>query len=273
MTPLAGNSILVNAFECNLESCCPPLVLVVHARKNYSWFYGYVFCSISLIADYLAVINPKRKRPNMQVQNANPPIQVTGRHVSVTEAMKEYCRRRLACLHLDYPKIIEVQILLDVQKYRHTAEVILHCSNHITLEASAESDDMYVSVDEVVDKIARQMRKYKTRLMRQHRPRKHAIRHLEETVLRWEWVDGLDEASETGLAARVKPEAPGNFSEPSYVHSEKYPVKPMFIDEAVLQIEMSSKQFLVFLNAKTEKVNVIYRRKNGDFGLIEPTFN
>jgi putative sigma-54 modulation protein len=209
----------------------------------------------------------------MQIQNANPPIQVTGRHVSVTEAMKEYCRRRLACLHLDYPKIIEVQIILDVQKYRHTAEVILHCSNHITLEASAESDDMYVSIDEVVDKIAGQMRKYKTRLMRHHRPRKHTIRHLEEKVLRWEWVERLEETPETGIAEGGKPEADTNPSEPSVIDSEKYPVKPMFIDEAVLQMEMSSKQFLVFLNAKSEKVNVIYRRKNGDFGLIEPTFN
>ena len=208
----------------------------------------------------------------MQVQNANPPIQVTGRHVSVTDAMKEYCRRRLACLHLDYPKIIEVQILLDVQKYRHTAEVILHCSNHITLEASAESDDMYVSVDEVVDKIARQMRKYKTRLMRQHRPRKHTVRHLQETVLRWEWVEGLEETPTTDIELKRTPEVQTNPSEPSVIQSEKYPVKPMFIDEAVLQIEMSTKQFLVFLNAKTERVNVIYRRKNGDFGLIEPTF-
>ena len=208
----------------------------------------------------------------MQVQNANPPIQVTGRHVSVTEAMKEYCRRRLACLHLDYPKIIEVQIILDVQKYRHTAEVILQCSNHITLEASVESDDMYASVDEVVDKIARQMRKYKTRLMRHHRPRKHTIRHLEETVLRWEWVDESEEAPGTELDLRGTPQPETNFSEPTVIQSEKYPVKPMFVDEAVLQIEMSSKQFLVFLNAKTEKVNVIYRRKNGDFGLIEPTF-
>ena len=149
----------------------------------------------------------------------------------------------------------------------------MHCSNHITLEASAESDDMYVSVDEVVDKIARQMRKYKTRLMRKHRPRKHTIRHLEETVLRWEWVDGMEEAEETEIAAKRKPETEANLSEPSVIHSEKYPLKPMFIDEAVLQIEMSPKQFLVFLNAKTEKVNVIYRRKNGDFGLIEPTFN
>ena len=209
----------------------------------------------------------------MQVQNANPPIQVTGRHVSVTEAMKEYCRRRLASLHLDYPKIIEVQIVLDVQKYRHTAEVILHCSNHITLEASAENDDMYVSIDEVVDKIARQMRKYKTRLMRQHRPRKHTIRHLDETVLRWEWVEATEGVVELGAAVQTSVEAEANLSEPLVIQSEKYPVKPMFIDEAVLQIEMSSKQFLVFLNAKTEKVNVLYRRKNGDFGLIEPTFS
>jgi putative sigma-54 modulation protein len=211
----------------------------------------------------------------MQIQNANPPIQVTGRHVSVTDAMKEYCRRRLAGLHLDYPKIIEVQMILDVEKYRHMAEVILHCSNHITLEASTESDDMYASIDQVVDKIARQMRKYKTRLMRHHRPRRHSVRHLEEKVLRWEWSEAPEEVIE--VVQQSAPEngevQPPESSGPQVVHSEKYPVKPMFIDEAVLQMEMSSKQFLVFLNAKTEKVSVIYRRKNGDFGLIEPTFN
>jgi putative sigma-54 modulation protein len=209
----------------------------------------------------------------MQIQNANPPIQVTGRHVSVTEAMKEYCRRRLACLHLDYPKIIEVQIVMDVQKYRHTAEVILHCSNHITLEASAESHDMYASVDDVVDKIARRMRKYKTRLMRHHRPRRQTIRNIEEKVMRWESTAGPEEEPETDVTTTVKPEAETDASEPSVVHSEKYPVKPMFIDEAALQLEMSTMQFLVFLNAKTERVNVIYRRKDGDFGVIEPVFN
>jgi putative sigma-54 modulation protein len=174
----------------------------------------------------------------MQKQNANPPIQVTGRHVSVTEAMKEYCRRRLSCLHLDYPKIIEVQMILDVQKYRHTAEMILHCNNHITLEATAESGDMYASVDEVVDKIARQMRKYKTRLMQHHRPRKHAIRHIEEKVLRWEWVEATEQAPEPITVEDGSSET--NRSEPSVIKTEKYPVKPMFIDEAVLQMEMST---------------------------------
>ena len=217
---------------------------------------------------------------HMQIRNANPPIQVTGRHVSVTEAMKEYCRRKVASLHLDYPKIIEVQVILDVQKYRHTAEVILHCSNHITLEASSESNDMYASVDQVVDRIERRMRKYKTRLMQKHRPRRHGVQHLEEKVLRWEWLERLAELEQNGTEeaplelAKEEQEQQQEAQQhgPEVVHTEKYPVKPMFIDEAVLQMEMSNKQFLVFLNAKTEKVSVLYRRKTGDFGLIEPTF-
>jgi putative sigma-54 modulation protein len=212
----------------------------------------------------------------MQIKNANPPIQVTGRHVSVTEAMKDYCRRKLACLHLDYPKIIEIQVILDVQKYRHLAEVILHCSNHITLEASSESEDMYASIDQVIDRIGRRMRKYKTRLMQKHRPRRHGVRHLEEQVLRWAWLERLNEdvsnGSETAVETPEKAED-ADSAGPEIVQTEKYPVKPMFVDEAVLQMEMSSKQFLVFLNAKTEKVNVLYRRKTGDFGLIEPTFS
>lgn len=216
---------------------------------------------------------------HMQIRNANPPIQVTGRHVSVTEAMKEYCRRKVASLHLDYPKIIEVQVILDVQKYRHTAEVILHCSNHITLEASSESNDMYASIDQVVDRIERRMRKYKTRLMQKHRPRRHGVQHLEEKVLRWEWLERLAELEQNGteeapleLAKEEEEQQQEEQHGPEVVHTEKYPVKPMFIDEAVLQMEMSNKQFLVFLNAKTEKVSVLYRRKTGDFGLIEPTF-
>jgi len=211
----------------------------------------------------------------MQIRNANPPIQVTGRHVSVTEAMKEYCRRKVASLHLDYPKIIEVQVILDVQKYRHTAEVILHCSNHITLEASSESNDMYASIEQVLDRIERRMRKYKTRLMQKHRPRRHGVQHLEEKVLRWEWLERLAELEQNGTEEAPLESANEEQEQqhgPEVVHTEKYPVKPMFIDEAVLQMEMSNKQFLVFLNAKTEKVSVLYRRKTGDFGLIEPTF-
>jgi putative sigma-54 modulation protein len=201
----------------------------------------------------------------MQIRNANPPIRVTGRHVSVTEAMKEYCRRKIATLHLDYPKIIEVQVILDVQKYRHQAEVILHCSNHITIEATAECNDMYASIDQVADRVARQMRKCKTRLMKNHRPKK--VRLPENRIVRWDWIDAAAEFAENGETL-VEEEVVREI-----VHREKHRVKPMSPDEAVLQLELSPKQFLVFLNSQTDKVNVLYRRKKGDFGLIEPAFS
>jgi putative sigma-54 modulation protein len=89
--------------------------------------------------------------------------------------MKDYFQRKAACLHLDYPRIVEVHAILNIEKYRHTAEVILRCSNHITIKASSESDDMYASIDQVVDRIARKMRKFHTRLMRNGSARRHSV--------------------------------------------------------------------------------------------------
>ena len=113
----------------------------------------------------------------MQTANVNVPIKVTGRHVSITEAIKSYAIAKVEHLHLDYPRIIEAQVILDVEKHRHFAEIILHCSNHITIEASHETDDMYASIDGVIAKIAQQMRKYKTKILRKHRPRGIEIQH------------------------------------------------------------------------------------------------
>lgn len=192
----------------------------------------------------------------MLTKNAHPPVKVTGRHLQITDAINDYVTRRIESLHLDYPKIIEAHVILEVEKYRHSAEVILVCSNHITIEACEETNDMYAAIDAAVDKVGRQMRKYKTRLMRKHRPRHDIVHHLEEHVLEAEPVE-LD-GEEDGAHHPV-------------VRSERYPVKPMFVDEAVLQLEMSHRQFLVFLNARSSRMNVLYRRKTGEFGLIEPT--
>lgn len=186
--------------------------------------------------------------------NAHPPVKVTGRHLQITEAISDYCTKKIESLHLDYPKIIEAHVILEVAKYRHSAEVVLVCSNHITIEAREECDDMYAAIDQVTDKVARRMRKYKTRLMRKHRPRKGVIEHLDEQVLN---------------AEPVEEEESGDAHHP-VVRTESYQVKPMFVDEAVLQLEMSPRQFLVFRNARSSRMNVLYRRKDGDLGLIEP---
>lgn len=101
----------------------------------------------------------------MQTANVNVPIRVDGRHFAITEAIRQHVVHKIDQLHLDYPKIIEAHVVLDIQKHgnRHFAEIILHCANHITLEASATTTDIYASIDSATFKIAQQMRKFKTR--------------------------------------------------------------------------------------------------------------
>jgi len=178
-------------------------------------------------------------------------ITVTGRHVAVTQPIKEYATKKLEHIGIDFPRILSAHFILEVEKFRHIAELVIQCGNHITIEARDVSNDLYASIDCVVDKVARQMRKYKTKIQN-HRPRKAEPFHVDEQVLTH------DLHQEQGRH-RV-------------VATERFAVKPMFVDEAVLQMEMTEGyQFIVFLNAETEKVNVLYRRRNGDFGLIQPT--
>lgn len=191
----------------------------------------------------------------MQTANVNVPVQVTARHMTITDAIRDYVHNKLESIHLDYPRIIEAHVILDVAKHRHQAEVVLHCANHITIEAADECDDMYAAIDKVVAKVERQMRKYKTKMLRSHRPRRHEPQHFDEHVLH---IDEHFEAVEE--------------SEPKHLHTERHVVKSLFVDEAVLQLEMAANRpFVVFLNAKTERVNILHRRRTGGFGLIEVT--
>lgn len=231
----------------------------------------------------------------MEVDQISSHITVTGRHLVVTPAIKDYVIKKIEGLHLAYPKIIEAHIILEVDKYRHVAEVILNCCNHITIEAREISHDLYASIDNVMSKIARRMRKYKTRLLRSHRPRRNNhVQFLESQVIpsdilkMFEQLDRQKAASAKKLQKKSKvdstPEDVGNviaqtsvestsgtlLSEVNEVRVEPYPVKPMFVEEALLQLEVSKDQFLLFINAQTDQLNVIYRHKTGDFGLIQP---
>jgi len=189
----------------------------------------------------------------MQTQNVNLPITVTGRHVSITEPIREYAHKKIEGLHLDYPKIIEARVILDVQNYRHIAEIILFCANHIHIEAETETDNMYASIDETISKIARRMRKFKTRLLKSHRPREGTIRHLEESVYSPAVMDTEQEEIE-----------------PVIVHKENYRIRPLFTDEAIMDLEMSERSFVAFKNAKTGRLSILFRRSDGDYGVVEP---
>ncbi|MEN9285152.1 MAG: ribosome-associated translation inhibitor RaiA [Verrucomicrobiota bacterium] len=190
----------------------------------------------------------------MQTINVDPPVTVTGRHMEITDAIRDYAKKKVASLHLDYPKIIEAKVILEVQTHhRHFAEIILFCANHITIECSSTANDLYAAMDETISKIARRMRKHKTRLLKNHRPRSASIRHLDETVFGTAVLE--DEHKED--------------IEPVIIHPENYRIRPLYEDEAITELELSERKFVIFHNQKTDRDCVLFRRADGDYGMIQ----
>ena len=201
----------------------------------------------------------------MQTANVNPPVTITCRHIELTEALRDYAEKKIEGLHLDYPRIIEAKVILDVEKgRRQIAEIILFCANHITIQAQTTHEDLYAAIDETISKIARRMRKFKTRLLKRSRPRNLSIRHLTEQVF---LADTLEAPVEDEAAPSVDHEPD---IEPSRIHEEPYTVRPLYREEALLELEMNEAGFIVFTNAANGHLSVLYRRSDGDFGLIEP---
>ncbi|MBR1997101.1 MAG: ribosome-associated translation inhibitor RaiA, partial [Akkermansia sp.] len=106
----------------------------------------------------------------MQTSNVDTNIVVTGRHVEVTDAIRDFATKKIQGIHIDYPRIVEARVVVDVQKDRQVAEIVLFCADHITIQASTVGSDLYAAIDETVTKIMRRMRKHKTRLMKHFRP-------------------------------------------------------------------------------------------------------
>jgi len=179
--------------------------------------------------------------------------------MEMTEALKAYIENGLQKIRTHFDKVIDVDVVLDVEKYRHIAEINLH-ANGVRIHSREASADMYASVDAVMAKLEKQIRKYKGRINR-HQPRA-----------------GRDDMS-YGYAVIAMPPGNGdseveNTEEVAHyvVTHEKLPMKPMTVEEAVMQLELLEDPFLVFSNADTSQVNVLYAREDATYGLIEPVF-
>ena len=192
----------------------------------------------------------------MQTANANPLVTITVRHESVTDALREHAQRKIEGLHLDYPRIIEAKVILDVQKNRHIAEIILFCANHITIEAHTEGADMYSALDATADKIARRMRKHKTRLLKKNRPhRNESIRYLEESYFTEDVLDHPEESEHDPV--------------PYIIHPENYQIRMMFKEDAVMQLELSDRPFVLYRSARRGCLTIVYRRKDGEYASLD----
>ncbi len=194
----------------------------------------------------------------MQTSNVDTNIIVTGRHIEVTDAIRDFATKKIQGIHIDYPKIVEARVVVDVQKDRQVAEIVLFCADHITIQASTVAADLYAAIDETVTKIMRRMRKHKTRLMKHFRPhRSKSIRKLDETVYNEDVLD-FDVDIDT-------PEDP----KPIRITREGYELKTMYKEDAIMELEISGKPFVLYRNARRNVLQIVYRLMPGEYSIIE----
>ncbi|MVP01559.1 MULTISPECIES: ribosome hibernation-promoting factor, HPF/YfiA family [Paenibacillus] len=177
---------------------------------------------------------------------------VRGDHLEITAALREYVEKKLSRLekYFEAPLNSEGAVTLSVTKGIHTVEVTIPLQG-VLLRAENKDEDMYAAIDLVVDKLERQIRKHKTKMNRKIRlegNKRDLSKQLESQVMT------LDEEEEDYELVRTK----------------RFTLKPMDIEEAILQMNMVGHNFFVFSNMDTEKVNVVYKRDDGKYGLIEP---
>ena len=173
-------------------------------------------------------------------------VTVIAKNMELTDALKEIVRKKISKLEKYFEANIEAKATLSVQKNRHIIEVTIPF-NGVILRGEEATSDMYKSLDLVEDKLERQIRKQKTRLSRKH---SGSLRFGEINSI------GLKEEEDEGKLVKVK----------------KFGVKPMNSEEAILQMDLLGHNFFVYQDADSNKVNVIYKRKDGDYGLLEPEF-
>lgn len=191
-------------------------------------------------------------------------IKITGRHTELTDSIKDHVGKKLEKFEAHFDKPMDIDVVLTVEKHRHIADVTL-LSNGVRIHAEESSSDMYTSVDAVVDKIDRQIRKIKERRNKGFRPKKLAEAELEAQpepgMLSADMFDEERPAKDDGLPHPDRP-----------IVRETLDRKPMDEEEAAMQLELSGEGFLMFTNAKTQHINVMYVREDGSFGLIQPQF-
>lgn len=168
-------------------------------------------------------------------------IQITGRHLEITPTLKEYIESRLHKIEKYLFKIIDAQVILEVEKYRHHAEITVVLDGMV-LQAADVTEEMYSTIDKVVDKLEKQLKKHKEKLT------DHRIKQGTKQI-------GEDSFSLPPALPRIGKEKRVN-------------LKPISQKEALSQMESLQKDFFVYLDHENKNVNVLYKRKTGDIGLI-----
>jgi putative sigma-54 modulation protein len=180
-------------------------------------------------------------------------VSVTFRHLDSSDPLKEYASDKTERLAKYLLEPVEVHWVLSVEKIRHTAAATV-TANGLRIKAQEETTDLYSAIDSVLDKLENQVRKHKEKLKDHHRQENS---EASSAALAAEGsATGDEDSTPAAGPARV-------------VTTRNVFIKPMSVEEATMQMEVADNDFLVFTNSSTNNVNVLYSRKDGNYGLIE----
>lgn len=170
-------------------------------------------------------------------------VTITGRHIKLDDDIRSHAEEKMHKAETFFDRIIEGHMILSAEKHRRIAEATLS-AKRATFHAQAETEDIYASIDLVMEKVDTQIRRHKEKL-------KARNYHHKEVIF------ATEEDSE---------------KEPQIIKTNKFASKLLTPQEAVMQIALSGDDFVMFSNSQTNQVNVVYRRKDGNYGWIEPDF-
>jgi putative sigma-54 modulation protein len=194
-------------------------------------------------------------------------INVTFRHMEATPALREHAEKRVRRVAKYVHRPVDAHVILSVVKRRHIAEVVLN-ADRATMTAKEETGDLYSAIDLAGDKLEQRARKHTDKL-KSHKLSPRSRRAQESPPE----VAVLAPARQVpGLRLAVlRADSFGRRKGPEVMSSKRVPVKPMSVEEAVMQMDLMSSEFFLFRNsASADAVSVVYRRKDGHYGLIEP---
>ena len=178
---------------------------------------------------------------------------VTFRHVDPSEAIRVHAEEKIEKVVGKYlQRAQEAHATLSVTKRRHMADIHIH-GPHFDVSAHAVTEDLYSAIDGAIAKIEKQLRRHKDRI-NHHKGAQHAGGDL--TMIPVDVIESMDEDLE---------------GEPKVIETESIPAKPMSVEDAILQLDLAHAEFLVFRNQATDAISVVYRRRDGNYGLIVPT--
>lgn len=177
-------------------------------------------------------------------------IYITGKNLNITDSLKDYATKKIKKLERYFEPGTEIHVTMMVERARHIIEVTIPFDGAV-LRGEESTDDMYTSIDRVLEKLEKQIHRHRTRLEKRL---KEGAFHFEEPL----FMEDLD-FSEDVTPSRI-------------VRTKRFAIKPMGLEEAAMQMDLLGHSFFVFTNGNTDEVNVLYKRKDGNYGLIEPEY-